>query len=63
MAAALEDEELRALAELHGVATSYSPSPDVMVAVPAAAVTAALAALEIDASTPDAVRAALADRE
>ncbi|MFG3196367.1 4-alpha-glucanotransferase [Streptomyces sp. NPDC048208] len=63
MAAALEDEELRALAELHGVATSYSPSPDVMVAVPAAAVTAALAALEIDASTPDAVRAALVDRE
>ncbi|MGC4996550.1 4-alpha-glucanotransferase [Streptomyces sp. DT195] len=63
MAAALEDEELRALAELHGVATSYSPSPDVMVAVPAAAVIAALAALEIDASTPEAVRAALAERE
>ncbi|MBV1950502.1 4-alpha-glucanotransferase [Streptomyces sp. BV129] len=63
MAAALEDEELRALAELHGVATSYSPSPDVMVAVPAAAVIAALAALEIDASTPDAVRTALAERE
>ncbi|MEU6814981.1 4-alpha-glucanotransferase [Streptomyces sp. NPDC046860] len=63
MAAALDDEELRALAELHGVATSYSPSPDVTVAVPAAAVIAALAALDVDASTPDAVRAALAERE
>ncbi|MFI8346506.1 4-alpha-glucanotransferase [Streptomyces sp. NPDC085596] len=63
MAPALEDDELGALAELHGVATSYSPSPEAVVAVPAAAVTAALAALDIDASTPDAVRAALAERE
>ncbi|MFD6028889.1 4-alpha-glucanotransferase [Streptomyces griseoluteus] len=63
MAAALDDDELRALAELHGVATSYSPSPEIIVAVPAPAVIAALAALDVDASTPDAVRAALADRE
>ncbi|GHE93652.1 4-alpha-glucanotransferase [Streptomyces griseoluteus] len=63
MAAALDDDELRALAELHGVATSYSPSPEIIVAVPAPAVIAALAALDIDASTPDAVRAALAERE
>ncbi|MFE0349147.1 4-alpha-glucanotransferase [Streptomyces griseoluteus] len=63
MAAALDDDELRALAELHGVATSYSPSPEIIVAVPAPAVIAALAALDVDASTPDAVRAALAERE
>ncbi|MYV40709.1 4-alpha-glucanotransferase [Streptomyces sp. SID1328] len=62
MAAALDDE-LRALAELHGVATSYSPSPEIIVAVPAPAVIAALAALDVDASSPDAVRAALAERE
>ncbi|MEU9922179.1 4-alpha-glucanotransferase [Streptomyces griseoluteus] len=63
MTAALDDDELRALAELHGVATSYSPSPEIIVAVPAPAVIAALAALDVDASTPDAVRAALAERE
>ncbi|MFD8676736.1 4-alpha-glucanotransferase [Streptomyces seoulensis] len=63
MAAALDDDELRALAELHGVATSYSPSPEIIVAVPAPAVIAALAALDVDASTPDAVRAALVERE
>ncbi|MGW5308045.1 4-alpha-glucanotransferase [Streptomyces griseoluteus] len=63
MAAALDDDELRALAELHGVATSYSPSPEIIVAVPAPAVIAALAALDVDASTPDAVRLALAERE
>ncbi|RZU37429.1 4-alpha-glucanotransferase [Streptomyces sp. BK022] len=63
MAAALDDDELRALAELHGVATSYSPSPEIIVAVPAPAVIAALAALDVDASTPDAVRTALAERE
>ncbi|MET7676288.1 4-alpha-glucanotransferase [Streptomyces seoulensis] len=63
MAAALDDDELRALAELHGVATSYSPSPEIIVAVPAPAVIAALAALDVDASTPHAVRAALVERE
>ncbi|MFG2356130.1 4-alpha-glucanotransferase [Streptomyces sp. NPDC048521] len=55
--------ELSRLAELHGVATSYSPAPDRTVAVPASAVVAALAALGVDAGTPDAVRAALAARE
>ncbi|MGW2743846.1 4-alpha-glucanotransferase [Streptomyces sp. NPDC001450] len=63
MAAAREDEELSRLAGLHGVATSYSPAPDRTVAVSASAVVAALAALGIDASTPDAVRTALAERE
>ncbi|WP_225832103.1 4-alpha-glucanotransferase [Streptomyces sp. NK08204] len=63
MSAAHEDEELSRLAGLHGVATSYSPAPDRTVAVPASAVVAALAALGVDAGTPDAVRCALADRE
>ncbi|MEU6219848.1 4-alpha-glucanotransferase [Streptomyces sp. NPDC047022] len=51
------------LAALHGVATSYRPSPDRTVAASDTAVTAALAALGVDTSTPDAVRAALAARE
>ncbi|WP_033314206.1 4-alpha-glucanotransferase [Streptomyces iakyrus] len=56
-------EDLSRLAALHGVATSYSPSPDRSVAASATAVTLALAALGVDASTPGAVRAALAARE
>ncbi|WP_333773525.1 4-alpha-glucanotransferase [Streptomyces sp. IBSBF 3136] len=58
-----EDEPLARLAGLHGVATSYRPAPDRTVAVPASAVVAALAALGVDAGTPDAVRSALAERE
>ncbi|MEU8676380.1 4-alpha-glucanotransferase [Streptomyces sp. NPDC048560] len=50
---------LSRLAALHGVATSYSPSPDVTVSVPDDTVTAVLAALGVDAGTPDAVRRAL----
>ncbi|MFK0151776.1 4-alpha-glucanotransferase [Streptomyces sp. NPDC090493] len=57
------DPWLRRLAELHGVATSYRPAPDRTVAASAGAVTAALGALGVDASGPEAVRAALADRE
>ncbi|MFG3017408.1 4-alpha-glucanotransferase [Streptomyces sp. NPDC048254] len=57
------DRGLCRLAELHGVATSYSPSPDRTVAASAGAVIAALAALGVDASGPEAVRTALADRE
>ncbi|MGW2687939.1 4-alpha-glucanotransferase [Streptomyces sp. NPDC001414] len=57
------DGELCRLAGLYGVATSYSPSPDRTVEASAAAVTAALAALDVDASGPEAVRAALADGE
>ncbi|MFG2961721.1 4-alpha-glucanotransferase [Streptomyces sp. NPDC048288] len=57
------DGELSRLAELHGVATSYSPSPDRTVAASASAVIAALGALGVDASGPEAVRTALADRE
>ncbi|MER7402598.1 4-alpha-glucanotransferase [Streptomyces sp. NPDC000070] len=56
-------EDLSRLAELHGVAPSYSPSPDRTVAASAAALTLTLAALGVDASTPGAVRAALAARE
>lgn len=54
---------LSRLAALHGVATSYSPSPGRTVAATDTAVVAALTALGVDASTPDAVRAALAARE
>ncbi|UYQ62152.1 4-alpha-glucanotransferase [Streptomyces peucetius] len=50
---------LARLAELHGVATAFSPARGVTVAVPDATVVAVLAALGIDASTPEAVRAAL----
>ncbi|MEV5164054.1 4-alpha-glucanotransferase [Streptomyces werraensis] len=56
-------EALSRLAGLHGVATSYRPSPDITVPASAAAVTRALAALGVDASTDEAVRAALAVRE
>ncbi|OQR64872.1 4-alpha-glucanotransferase [Streptomyces maremycinicus] len=56
-------EELARLATLHGVATSYQPSPDRTVTASAGAVTRALAALGVDADTPEAVRAALAARE
>ncbi|MFF9600993.1 4-alpha-glucanotransferase [Streptomyces sp. NPDC014684] len=61
--AAAADEELARLAALHGVDTSYSPAPDRTVDVPASAVVAALAALGVDAGTPDAVRAALTARK
>lgn len=54
---------LARLAALHGVATSYAPSPDRTVQTPEAAVVAALAALDVDASTPEAVRDAVAARE
>ncbi|MEI5103378.1 4-alpha-glucanotransferase [Streptomyces sp. PmtG] len=54
---------LARLAALHGVATSYAPSPDRTVPASDAAVVAALAALDVDASTPEAVRDALAARE
>ncbi|MHC3451993.1 4-alpha-glucanotransferase [Streptomyces prasinus] len=55
--------DLSRLAALHGVATSYDPSPDRTVAASVTAVTRALAALGVDAGTPEAVRAALAARE
>ncbi|CAL9570407.1 4-alpha-glucanotransferase [Streptomyces sp. enrichment culture] len=55
----LPGEELTRLAGLHGVATSYRPSPDRTVTASAAAVVRALRALDVDAGTPEAVRAAL----
>ncbi|MEV6752042.1 4-alpha-glucanotransferase [Streptomyces sp. NPDC051214] len=54
---------LSRLAALHGVATSYFPSPDRTVPATDAAVIAALAALDVDASTPEALRRALTARE
>ncbi|MGW2228858.1 4-alpha-glucanotransferase [Streptomyces formicae] len=54
---------LSRLAAAHGVATSYSPSPGRTVPASEAAVIAALAALDVDASTPEATRASLAERE
>jgi 4-alpha-glucanotransferase len=56
-------DDLSRLAGLYGVATSYSPSPGRTVAASTGAVTAVLAALGVDAGTPEAVRAALAARE
>jgi 4-alpha-glucanotransferase len=56
-------EDLTRLAGLHGVAVSFRPSPDRTVTASAAAVTRALAALGVDAGSPEATRAALADRE
>ncbi|MEU6093509.1 4-alpha-glucanotransferase [Streptomyces sp. NPDC047079] len=58
-----EGTPLARLAALHGVATSYQPSPDRTARSSDTAITAALAALGVDASTPDAVRHALAARE
>lgn len=54
---------LARLAELHGVATAYSPSPGVSVPVPDDTVVAVLAALGVDASTPEAVDDALSGAE
>ncbi|MFI0085789.1 4-alpha-glucanotransferase [Streptomyces bobili] len=56
-------EDLTRLAALHGVAVSFQPSPDRTVTASAAAVIRALAALGVDAGTPEATRAALAARE
>ncbi|MDV9202822.1 4-alpha-glucanotransferase, partial [Streptomyces sp. Wh19] len=54
---------LSRLAALHGVATSYSPSADTTVSVPDDTVVAVLAALGVDAATPEAVRESLAAAE
>ncbi|MFI7384725.1 4-alpha-glucanotransferase [Streptomyces sp. NPDC049813] len=54
---------LARLAELHGVATSYSPAPGSTVRATDTAVVAALAALGVAADTPGAVQAALAAHE
>ncbi|MFB9521192.1 4-alpha-glucanotransferase [Streptomyces cremeus] len=51
---------LARLAALHGVAVSYAPSEGRTVHVPEATVVAVLAALDVDAHTPEAVDAALA---
>ncbi|MBP0462255.1 4-alpha-glucanotransferase, partial [Streptomyces bomunensis] len=56
---------LARLAELHGVATTYAPSPATEVHVDDATVVAVLAALGVDASTPAAIASATeaAERE
>ncbi|MFD8548449.1 4-alpha-glucanotransferase [Streptomyces sp. NPDC059649] len=51
------------LARLHGIATSYEPAPGRSVPIAGDTVVAVLAALGVDASTPDAVRTALAAYE
>ncbi|MEU9119452.1 4-alpha-glucanotransferase [Streptomyces sp. NPDC048506] len=51
------------LARLHGIATSYEPSPGRSVQIADDTVVAVLAALGVDASTPHAVRTALAAYE
>jgi 4-alpha-glucanotransferase len=56
-------EELVRLAELWGVATSYSPSSGRTVAASAGALTLVLGALGVDSGTEEAARAALARRE
>ncbi|WP_406505275.1 4-alpha-glucanotransferase [Streptomyces sp. NBC_01602] len=54
---------LSRLAALHGVATSYAPSADVTVSVPDDTVITVLAALGVDAATPEAVQESLAAAE
>ncbi|MFJ3085118.1 4-alpha-glucanotransferase [Streptomyces sp. NPDC086838] len=54
---------LSRLAALHGVATSFSPSAGVTEPVPETTVVAVLGALGVDATTPEAVRDALAAAE
>ncbi|MFS0696217.1 4-alpha-glucanotransferase [Streptomyces nitrosporeus] len=54
---------LSRLAALHGVATSFSPSPDVTVPVPDGTVTAVLAALGVAATTPAEIGRSLAAAE
>jgi 4-alpha-glucanotransferase len=53
--------ELAELAAAHGVATSYENADRIEVTVDEYVVIAILAQLDVDASTPDAVRAALAE--
>ncbi|WP_433262386.1 4-alpha-glucanotransferase [Actinosynnema sp. CS-041913] len=54
------DDELAALAEAHGVATYYKDASQRRTEVDADVVVAVLAQLDVDASTPEAVRRALA---
>ncbi|MDF3291242.1 4-alpha-glucanotransferase [Streptomyces silvisoli] len=54
---------LARLAALHGVDTRYEPAPGRVVRVPEATVITVLAALGVDASSPQAVRDALAAHE
>src|SRR5213592_2406024 len=51
------------LARLHGIATCYQPSPGTTLHIGDDTLVAVLAALGVDASTPDAVRTALAAYE
>ena len=55
--------DLDQLAQAHGVATSYLDWSDSPVEVAPSAVASALAAMDVDASTPEAVAAALAEVE
>jgi 4-alpha-glucanotransferase len=55
------DEQLRALAEAHGVATWYEDTARRRVEVAGDVVVAVLAELEVDASSPTAIRTSLAE--
>ncbi|MCH0564968.1 MULTISPECIES: 4-alpha-glucanotransferase [unclassified Streptomyces] len=55
--------DLTRLAELHGVAPSFQPSPGRTVTASATALIRVLAALGVDAGTPESTRAARAARE
>ncbi|MFR9796215.1 4-alpha-glucanotransferase [Streptomyces sp. MS06] len=55
--------DLIRLAELHGVAPGYRPSPDRTVRASAAALVRVLAALDVDASSAESTRTALVARE
>ncbi|MDL5160555.1 4-alpha-glucanotransferase [Actinomycetospora termitidis] len=55
-------DDLATLAAAHGVATSYRDAGERTVQVDASVVVDVLAALDVDASTPEALRAALDDR-
>jgi 4-alpha-glucanotransferase len=57
------NKELQRLAAAHGVATSYQDWARKPVEVKESAIVAALAALDVDASSPDAIAAALHDVE
>ena len=55
------DDELAALADAHGVATQFEDAGQRLVDVDPDVVVAVLAQLDVDASTPDALRRSLAD--
>uniref|UniRef100_UPI000AB87D8D hypothetical protein n=1 Tax=Streptomyces niveiscabiei TaxID=164115 RepID=UPI000AB87D8D len=62
MADAVAGAELAQLAELYGVAPAFSPAPGRVVKASGTALVRVLAALGVDAGSPEAVREALRER-